>query len=115
MPSKPSAKWVVNVWSLYDSKTGVLSKFDIYTGKSKKLKNNAELLEEGAVLKLLHGFQLKGHVVYCGSFFSSPTLSQKLETKGIGTCGTVRANGKDLPTDMRPQAGKMEKGDEPKF
>jgi hypothetical protein len=50
MLSKPSAKWGVNVWSLYDSKTRFLYKFDIYTRKSKKLKNNAELVEEGVVL-----------------------------------------------------------------
>jgi hypothetical protein len=115
MPSKLSAKWGVNVWFLYDGKTGLLCKFNIYTGKSKKLEHNAELLGEGAILKLLHGFEMKGHVIYCGNFFYSPTLFQKLETKGIGACGSVRARGKGLPTDTRLQACKMEIGDEPKF
>jgi hypothetical protein len=35
----------------------------------------------GAILKLLHGLEMKGHVMYCGNFFCSPTLFQKLETK----------------------------------
>lgn len=109
MLPKPSARRGVNVWSLYDSKTGLLCKFDTYTGKSKKLEHNAELLGEGAVLKLLHWFEMKGHVMYCGNFFYSPTLFQKLETKGIVACGTVRAHGKGLPTGTRPQACKMEK------
>jgi hypothetical protein len=64
MPSKPSAKWGVNVWPLYHSKTGLLCQFDIYTGKSKKLEHNAELLGEGVVLKVLHGLEMRGHVMY---------------------------------------------------
>jgi hypothetical protein len=32
MLSEPSDTWHVEVWSLYDSETGILCKIDVYTG-----------------------------------------------------------------------------------
>jgi hypothetical protein len=53
--------------------------------------------------------------VYCDNFFSSPALFLNLRRKGIGAYGTVRANRKGLPAEMKPQVFKMKTGEEPKF
>jgi hypothetical protein len=87
MPSEPSATWHVEVWSLY-GRLGILCMFGVYTGKSKEPEDVVQPLRERIILRL----SLKGDVIYCDNFFSSPALFQKLRTKDIGVYGTVRAN-----------------------
>nr|CAD7428539.1 unnamed protein product [Timema monikensis] len=86
LPSKPSDKWGVKVWSLCDSKTGFLCKLDVYTGNPKDPFNSIEPLGERVVLNLTKG------------------CMRNFEVKQ-----------KRPPIEMRPQSCKMKKGDEPKF
>ena len=102
MPSKPSTKWGIKIWSLCDSHTGFLLKFDVYTGKQD---NDLQSMEHGlsykVVTSLLNEFKDKGHVVHMDSFFSSLPLFDDLHSKKIGACGTVRANRKGLPQEIK--------------
>ena len=42
-----------------------------------------------------------GHVVYCDNFFTGVSLALSLERRGIGSCGTVRANRRGLPVQLK--------------
>lgn len=54
---------------------------------------------------------LKGHVVCTDSFYSRIELFESLRLKKSGACGTVRANRRGLPSDMR--ICKLKPGDLP--
>ena len=78
LPNKPSAKWGVKIWSLCDSRTGFLLRFQVYTGKeiSKVAK---EGLSTRVFKSLLEGFYDKGHVCYMDNFYSSVPLYEVVE------------------------------------
>ncbi|XP_025191896.1 piggyBac transposable element-derived protein 4-like [Melanaphis sacchari] len=86
------------VWILSDS-SGYNLKFEVYTGKKEGT------IEAGlggrVVLDLCKELENKNHVVYMDNFFSSNILFEKLLTKKIYACGTVRSNRKFLPTLTR--------------
>jgi hypothetical protein len=99
LPSKPSTKWGIKVWSLCDSRMGFLLRFDVYTDKDTSQVSKLGLGNR-VVSSLLNGFENKGHVVYADNFYSSVELYESLILKKIGACGTVRANRRGLPSDM---------------
>lgn len=117
MPSKPSTKWGVKLWSLCDSETGFLLRFDVYVGKGGQQVNvDTSLgLGERVVRNLLLGFENTQRIVYCDNFFSSPSLFQFLRQNDIGACGTVRPNRRGMPTECKPSICKLKKGEKPKF
>ena len=62
MPKKPSAKWGIKVWSLCDSQTGYLCKFNVYTGKGDNSEAEGGQLGEKVVKSLLlPDYADKGH------------------------------------------------------
>ena len=42
-----------------------------------------------------------GHVVYCDNFFTDVSLALSLEGRGIGSCGTVWANIRGFPVQLK--------------
>lgn len=111
LPSKPSTKWGIKVWSLCDADTGFLCRFSVYTGKDKQTGQQEKGLASRVVKSLLEGLQNKGHVIYLDNFYSSVDLFRDLQGMGFGACGTVRVNRKGLPQDMKNI--KKKKGDLP--
>lgn len=105
LPAKP-IKWGVKVWSLAESKTGYLHKFQVYTGK-----------EDGQDKGLTHRVvtDLVGHLqntnvhVFMDNFYTSMPLLQELLMRGIYACGTVRSNRKGLPVELLPKNIRLEK------
>jgi hypothetical protein len=51
------------------------------------------------------------HKLLMDNFFSSPRLSDDLLRRKIHSCGTVRLNRKDMPSDFQPKKLKLTKGD----
>ena len=45
------------------------------------------------------------------NFFSSPRLFDDFDGRIINSCGTVRANRKDMPHDFGPKQLKLKRGD----
>lgn len=109
LPSKPSSKWGIKVWSLCDSSNGFLLKFKVYTGKESD--NKDEGLGSRVVKDLLVGFEFSNRTIYMDNFYSSVNLFNDLKLNGLGACGTVRANRKNLPIEMKTL--KKKKGDPP--
>ena len=112
MPAKPT-KWGLKQFVLCDSRSGYQIKSIIYTGKDSFVRAKDVPLTEDVVLKLLDGFERKGHIVYMDNFYSSPKLFQTLQTLGIGACGTVNMNRQGMPKDFKTAV--LRKGDDPLF
>ena len=51
-----------------------------------------------------------GHKIFMDNFFSSPRLFQDWTDK-INSCGTVRPNRRDMPSDFGPKLLKLKWGD----
>ena len=113
MPNKPSAKWGLKVFSMCDSKTGYLLKFDVYTGKSETLPDVAGGVGSKVVQSLSSDFMDKGHDIYVDNWYTSVPLLEDLRTRNTGACGTVRNIRKGLPKEMKKV--KPKKGAKPEF
>ena len=113
MPAKPT-KYGIKDFVLAEADTGYCLKFMTYTGKYLFPRKDIPLTSQ-VVLDLLRGYEHKGHIVYMDNFYTSPELFYTLETLSIGACGTARTNRKHMPPDLKPEALKLKRGDDPVF
>lgn len=93
IPSKP-AKYGIKIWAACDSTTSYAWQMQVYTGKSvsgEQEKNQGMRV----VLDVTEG--LRGHTIFCDSFFTSHALSQELLKRRLTTVGTIRNNKPELP------------------
>ncbi|XP_055918585.1 piggyBac transposable element-derived protein 4-like [Eupeodes corollae] len=96
MPMKP-IKRGYKVW-IRANESAYISEFQIYTGRSS---DSVELNLGARVVKdLTQKLIGKGHHVFFDNFFNSVQLQKDLKNQTIYSCGTVRANRKNLPTDL---------------
>ncbi|XP_040073232.1 piggyBac transposable element-derived protein 4-like [Ixodes scapularis] len=108
MPMKPKIKRGFKVWSLADSQTGYLLKFQLYEGKNAE-KPLDRTLGEHVVLSLADGAVSVGSQLFFDNFFTSTKLLQELRNRDILACGTFRTNKKDLPPEVKVD-NKLERG-----
>lgn len=108
-PMKP-IKRGYKVWCRADSKTGFVSKFEVYTGKSNSNTSAKDTLGERVVLNMTQDLQQTGALVAFDNFFTTVSLMSNLHSKGIFSVGTVRSNRKGLPP-MLKEKKKMQRGD----
>ena len=97
MPKKPN-KWGLKGWVLATSDSGYAYNWKLYTGNENDCV--AVGLGEIVVLEMTECLPA-GHVVYCDNFFTGVSLALSLERRGIGLCGTVRANRRGLPVQLK--------------
>ena len=94
MQKKPN-KCGLKGWVMAGSETGYAYNWTLYTGKEE---GGAETTGLGQrVVVGLTNCLPAGHAVFYYNFFSSVTLTKALENKGLGLCGTARANRRGLP------------------
>ena len=96
-------------------KTGYALRHIIYTGRNAFQCDASMGLADQIVLKLLYGYENKGHVVYMDNYYSSPLLYRKLGENGISATGTVKPNRKLMPEGIKPRNLALSKGDDPLF
>lgn len=106
MPAKPT-KWGIKLWSLYESRTGYLHKFQVYTGKENNTQEKG--LSHRVVTDLLGHLQIKNIRVYFDNFYTGTELLTTLLAPGVYACGTVRSNRKGLQTDLMPKKLNLQK------
>ena len=75
-------------------------KFDVYIGKSKNDTNPVLSKSTTVVLDLVKGLEHKNYNIYFDSYHTSVPLLLAVAEKGIGACGTIRANHKYYPKDV---------------
>ncbi|WAQ98514.1 hypothetical protein MAR_022887, partial [Mya arenaria] len=97
--------------------TGYGLRFLIYTGKNTfSAERSPEFsMTEQVCIKMMNGYENRGHTLHMVNFYSSPRLFQELKVQGFGACGTVRSNRKFIPFDMQPSALALDKGDDSVF
>ncbi|CAF1052726.1 unnamed protein product [Didymodactylos carnosus] len=67
--------------------------FLIYTGATSDIMRFPDLGVSGSiVMTLMQPYLDKGHNLFLNSWFTSPTLFEKLHTRSTEACGTARAN-----------------------
>lgn len=100
MPMKPKIKRGFKVWSLADSQTEYILKFQLYEDENaEKLLDRT--LRERVVLTLADGTVPVGSQLFFVNFFTSTKLLQELCNRDIPTCGTFCTNKKDLPPEVK--------------
>ena len=99
MPQKP-VKRGLKVWVMADSKTGFVSQFNVYTGK--KGDTSEKGLGGNVVRELVNDLLGQHRCVYMDNFFSSVPLYLELLSHDTYACGTIRANRKFFPDDLKP-------------
>ena len=105
MPKKP-IKWGLKGWVLAGSNTGFVYNWQLYTGKEGS-EVEAKLGEK--VTLSLTEILPEGHEVYCDNFFISYELLVALQARGIGCCGTVKANRVSNPQAIKDFTAKKGK------
>ncbi|XP_056020995.1 piggyBac transposable element-derived protein 4-like [Ostrea edulis] len=98
MPAKPT-KWGIKVWQICESDTGYCCGFDIYTGKKPGGRQHG--LGYDVVWNLSKHYHHQNRHLYFDRFFSSVTLAEHLELVGTYVCGTIVANRKGLPDNVK--------------
>jgi hypothetical protein len=73
----------------------------VYLGTDKTRADKDVTATHATVRDLCRRIEGAGHELYMDNFFSSPDLVDKLITKKISCCGTVRPNRKGLPQDLQ--------------
>ena len=99
-------RWGIKVFELCDSETACLSRFEVYLGKARDPEREDEqtsaIGKGGAVVaRLTNDFHHKGHQLFTDNWYTSPALCLFLQSRGIYTCGTVRANRKGFPIELQ--------------
>lgn len=98
MPQKP-IKRGLKIWALCCSANGYLLNFNVYTGK--KDDGTVELsLGEKVILEMSQHYAGKNYCLYFDNYFNSITLADKLLTKQLFSCGTIRADRKYYPKGL---------------
>ena len=86
MPKKP-IKRGIKMWYRADSKSGYLSDFEIYVGRSGK--ETEQNLGYAVVTRLYQAIYGRWHTVYFDNFFTSLSLVEELFCNKTLSCGTV--------------------------
>ncbi|KAL6466561.1 hypothetical protein MHYP_G00243650 [Metynnis hypsauchen] len=95
LKSKPH-NWGYKLFVLCDSATGYTCDFKVYATSSPRVTSQG--LSHDSVVSLVDpSFLGTGYVLYCDSFYTSPTLFRDLYEMKIGACGTVRENRSGYP------------------
>ena len=99
MPKKP-IKRGFKIWMRADSKTGYVSQFCVYEGKTKNMVEKG--LGANVVMNLIDSIHGHYHHVYFDNFFTSVDLLLNLLRRGTYGCGTMRQDRKGFPTHLKP-------------
>ena len=99
LKGKPNP-WGIKAFVLADSKTGYLSRLQIYYGKETQLLDSDLPHTAKVVMTLAAPFHHQGYDLYIDRFYSSPLLATELSKVGITVTGTVQANRRGMPKDV---------------
>nr|XP_023697285.1 piggyBac transposable element-derived protein 4-like [Paramormyrops kingsleyae] len=102
VPNKPG-KYAIKLWLACDSVSSYVWTVKLYTGKTAG-ESEKKIRSTRVVLDLTKG--LKGHTIFCDSFFASYELAQELLRRKLSMVGAVRRNRPELPRALRSAEGR---------
>ena len=100
MPMKPF-RHVHEVWCLEDSRTGFVSQFDIYSGRSDTQGHSSFSLCERVVLNLCDTHIHSHRLIAFNNFFTSYQRLKTSNERGLYALGMVRGSRKGLPDILK--------------
>ena len=106
LSDKPD-KFGVKLFMLCDSSNGYCSRFEIYHGSDNNPSPKGKIYD--LVTRLVKPYLKKGHKLFVDNYYTSPILFHDLRELGTGGCGTLRANRKGVPDDIK--SVKLKKGE----
>jgi hypothetical protein len=92
IPSKPH-KWGYKIYCLANE--SYLLHFEVYEGKEEHPSPFGSTYD--TVIRMLHEYEYKQHILFTDNWFTSPILMNALKQKGIYMCGSVKRNRKGMP------------------
>ncbi|XP_026482143.1 piggyBac transposable element-derived protein 3-like [Ctenocephalides felis] len=105
IPSKP-AKYGIKVWWACDAKTKYPLQGILYKGKEGEMRDENQ--GEKVLLKLASRYANTGRTMIADNFFATLEGVKKLQTNGIAFVGTIRANKRCVPNEMRKNSKRPE-------
>lgn len=105
IPSKPH-KWGYKIYCL--SSEDYLLRFEIYAGAEDR---SAEGATFDTVMRMIRGYEEKGHVLYIDNWFTSPAVLDALKERGIRCCGSVRRNRRGMPAVPEAEVRALGRGE----
>ena len=94
IPKKPKCKGL-KVWMRADSNTGYVSQYQVYVGRETSA-------ERARVIKdLSRSLVHKHYDLFCDNFFTSVGLFCELHKEGVYATGTLRADRRGFPSDLK--------------
>ena len=82
-----------------------------YLGRGSHSATDDMTATHATVRHLTSRVQGLGHKIFMDNFFSSPRLFDDLDRRKINSCGTVRPNRRDMPSDFGPKQLKLKRAD----
>ena len=92
-PKKP-VKFGIKIYMLCESKSGYISEWQVYTGKSA---DDGDGKTHKVIMELTKNFREKGYHLYLDRYYTSPKIFYDLYKLKIGATGTIQSNRKFLP------------------
>lgn len=111
-----AARFGIKSYELCESRTGYMARFQIYTGKDDSPDGDPSLgvhlggKSTKVVLDLLQGLERRGHCVVMDNYYNCPSLARYLKSLGFDCLGTLRANRRNVPSDIAKVPKKVSKG-----
>ena len=99
----------IKIYKLCDE-SGYTYDMRVYLGRDSHTATDDMTAAHTTVRHLTSRVQGLGHKIFMDNFFSSPRLFDDLERHKINSCGTMRPNRRDMPSDFGPKL-KLRRGD----
>jgi len=99
----------IKIYKLCD-KSGYTCDFKVYLDSDSRSATDDMTATHATLRHLTCRVEGLGHKLFMDNFFSSPRLFDDFLRRKIHSCGTVRPNRKDMPSDFKPKKLKLTKG-----
>jgi len=106
---KKRKRFGIKIYKLCDE-SGYTYDMRVYLGRDSHSATDDMTATHATVRHLTSRVQGLGHKIFMDNFFSSPRLFDDLDRRKINSCGTVRPNRRDIPSDFGPKL-KLKRGD----
>ena len=102
------AQFGFKMYLVNESKSGYIYKSLLYTGKemTEKLAGDYKYVAKKIVIDLMQNLLDIGHTLFIDNWYSSFELSKLLLSHSTDTVGTICADRKDLPAEVKKKKGK---------
>ena len=105
IPSKPH-KWGYKIYCL--ASDDYLLHFEVYAGKEQRSADGATY---DTVMRMLHGYEDRAHILFTDNWFTSPAILLALQQRGIRLCGSVRRNRRGMPAIPEADVRALQRGE----